>query len=113
VSYVPNDTLESADSLNLRIFPIKLKVDAALITRDTWTQNRAFWKVIYLRNYQPATSIFYRVNPNDELEELLPLSERTIKGWGSYFEVQTAAGVPLGEIEMECVTKENAIVRQR
>lgn len=102
MSFVPNEKLRSADSLNISVFEIDAVIDSSPVVRDIYTENMAFWKSAIIRNFNIADSMFYRRNPNDELKELKPSGERSLKGWGSYLEVQTAAATPDGELEFVC-----------
>jgi len=109
VSIVPNDKLKSADSLELIIFPIKIVDSSAAFSLDLWTQRRAFWKSAVLRNRQAADVVSYRTVPNDTFETLAPNSEVPIKGWGSFFEIASAAGTPNWVLDLIAVTYKNAL----
>ena len=109
MSYVPNEKLLSVDSLTLTVYTLKAQINTALITRDIFTEQEGFWKRAIIRNYQTTDDILYRQNPNDTLEVLPPLSERTLRGWGSYLEIQTIAVIPNGELEFDCVSVKNAM----
>ncbi len=108
MSVVPNDKFESADSLNLITFPIEDRNNAATFDIDTWTQYRAFWKGLILRNLHSTLNLSYRINPDDALRNLRPNSERPIKGWGSYLHVEQA-GAPDYEVDLEAVAYLNAL----
>lgn len=107
MSVVPNELLKSVDSLELVVFPIEDRLSAAAFDIDTWTQYKAFWKNIILRNLHPTLNLSYRVRPDDALRAILPLSERPITGWGSYFHVEQG-GAPNYEIDILAVTWLNA-----
>jgi len=112
VSYVPNDLLKSADSLELITFEINVFVDASFPSPriiDIFNERLAFWKNLVIRNHQIGTSIFYRTKNSGPFKELLPQSERPVKGWGSYFEVTSAAVPPIVEIDFVCVKKVDAL----
>jgi len=109
VSIVPNDRLKSADSLELIIFPVKITDSSAAFQLDMWTQRRAFWKSAVLRNRQAGDLISYRTAPNDTFETLAPNSEVPIKGWGSFFEVASAAATPAWVLDLIAVTYVNAL----
>jgi len=108
VSVVPNDKFDSANSLNLIVFPIEDRANAAAFNVDTWTQYRAFWKSAILRNTHSTLNLSYRVRPNDALRTLPPNSEREITGWGSFLHVEQG-GTPSYEVDILAVTYENAL----
>lgn len=107
---MPNDTLVSADSLELITFPRTIPVTVSPVRFDSFTQHLAYWKGIVLRNFSIVDVLQYRTDPNGTLIDLPISSERPIKGWGSFFEVQGV--VPNGEFEIEMVTVKNAVRRQ-
>jgi len=109
VSFVPNEKLKSADSLDLIIFPVKITDSSANFQLDMWTQRRAFWKSAVLRNRQIADVVSYRTQADDPFETLAPSSEVPIKGWGSFFEVASSAGAPAWVLDMIAVTYKNAL----
>ena len=99
----------SADSLELIIFPVPVKDSTAAFTIDMWTLHRAFWKSAVLRNRQPGDVLSYRTDPFAAFDTLAPNSEVPIKGWGSYFEVSSAAATPNWVLDFICVTYINAL----
>lgn len=108
MSIVPNESLQSADSLNLPTFEINRLVNAAFASPqriDIFNEHLAFWKNLVIRNHNLATSCFYRTKTSGPFKELGPRSERPVKGWGSYFEVTSAAVPPDIEIDFVCVSK--------
>ena len=110
MSYVPNDQLRSVDSLDLIVFTLDtINIDTALTLRDIFTENLAFWKRVIIRNLQATDNMTYRTRPNAPLKILPPLSERTLRGWGSYLEINSAAATVNGELEIDCVTIKNAM----
>jgi len=110
MSVVPNNELNSADSLELITFPITDQVPAGgSYSRDFYTRYKSFWKQVIIRNFNIADNVLYRTQPNEVQKTLPPLSERTVKGWGSFFEATTAAAVPDVELHYEGVTRENAL----
>jgi len=111
MSFVPNDRLKSADSLELIVFPKKVVISTATTRNDIFTEHLAFWKSLVLRNRQNLDVLSYRTEPDETLKTLPPLAEIPIKGWGSFFEVQSGAVTPNGEIDFICVTKNNAVRR--
>ena len=96
MSVVPNNRLESADSLTLQIFGVNLEIDAASQQIDTYSTFSAFWKSCVIRNKQPIDKLQYRTNPGDVLKDVQPNSELPIKGWGSFLQVTSAAAIPIG-----------------
>ena len=109
MSFVPNEKLVSADSLDLIVYPVHNPGNVALFTTDFWTERRGFWKSLVLRNRQSLDVLQYRRSPNDPLEELAINSEVPIKGWGSYFEVQSAAAAPNWSVDFVAVSYINAL----
>jgi len=109
LSTIPNNRLESADSLTLQIFGIKLDIDSATQQIDTYSSHSAFWKSCVIRNKQLTDKLQYRVNPIDVLKDVQPNSELPIKGWGSFLQVTSAASVPVGIVEFECVNYKEAM----
>lgn len=111
MSVVPNDKLFSADSLELITFKRTIVFNSAQERHDIFTENMGFWKQVIIRNFQTTSNITYRLDPNDTQITLPPSSERTIKGWGSFLEVNSADASPTGEIEFEITTLQNALRR--
>jgi len=109
MSVVPNNTLESADSLFLQTFGIDLDILAASQTIDIYTRYLAYWKSLVIRNTQPLDSLTYRTDPNGPLKTVQPNSELPIGGWGSYLQVNSAAAVPAGVVEFVCVNIREAM----
>jgi len=107
LSVVPNELLLSADSLELVTFSIEDRLNSAAFNIDTWTQYRAFWKEVTLRNLHATLDLSYRVNPDDALRTIPPLTERPIGGWGSFFHAEQG-GTPDYEIDIVAVTWLNA-----
>jgi len=108
VSVVPNENFESADSLNLITFSIEDRDNNAAFDIDTWTQYRAFWKSVVLRNLHSTLDLSYRVNPDDVLRTIRANSERPIGGWGSFLHVEQG-GTPDYEVDLVAVTYLNAL----
>lgn len=111
MSIVPNERLQSADSLELITFGIQLPIDSALQSIDTWSRLGAFWKGAVIRNLQGNDIITFLTSPNGSVTEVFPNSELPIKGWGSYFEARSGAATPKGVVEFECVSLNNALRR--
>ena len=109
MSIVPNEQLQSVDSLELIVYTLKANITAALTLRDIYTEQMGFWKRAIIRNLQPADNMTYRTSPDEPLETLPPLSERTLRGWGSYIEINSAAAAVNGELELDCVSLNNAL----
>lgn len=110
MSVVPNDNLQSVDSLDLITFPITERIDATgIYTRDFWTRYKGFWKQVIIRNYNIADNLLYRINPNEVQKVIPPASERTVQGWGSFLQCITTAGVPDVEVSFTGVTQINAL----
>jgi len=109
MSIIPNNSLESADSLILQTFGVKLDIDSADQQIDTYSIHSAFWKSCIIRNKQPIDKLQYRVQPNDVLKDVQPNSELPIKGWGSFLQVTSGATTPLGLVEFECVNYKEAM----
>jgi len=107
MSVVPNEQLKSVDSLELITFPIEDRLSGASFTLDTWTTYKAFWKQVVLRNLHTTLNLSYRVNPDDALRVIPPLSERPIAGWGSFLHVEQG-GTPNYEIDIVAVSWLNA-----
>ena len=112
MSFVPNETLESVDSLDLIVFEVDSDITLAQTVIDTFTQQLAWWKRAIIRNLQPLDNMTYRTRPDAPLKTLPPLSERTLRGWGSYLEINSAAAAVVGELELDCVNIENAKKKQ-
>ena len=108
MSVVPNETLRSVDSLELIVFTLDSDITLASTIRDIFTEQLAFWKRVIIRNLQPLDNMTYRTNPDAPLKTLPPLSERTLRGWGSYLEINSAAAAVAGELEIDCVSIQNA-----
>ncbi len=109
MSIVPNDKLESADSLALQTFGVIMNIDSAVNKIDIFTRYRAFWKSCVIRNTQAVDNIEYRTNSNSSYESLTEDSEILVKGWGSYLEVISSAILPSGSVNFECVTVKNGM----
>ena len=113
MSVVPNQTLRSVDSLELIVFTLDSDITLAATIRDIYTEQMAWWKRVIIRNLQPADNMTYRTSPDAPLKTLPPLSERTLRGWGSYLEINSAAAAVTGELEIDCVTIQNAHLPQK
>jgi len=113
MSIVPNNTLESADSLVLQTFGINLDITAAQHRIDIYTRYLAYWKSLVIRNTQPIDSLTYRTEPNGPLFTVQPNSELPIQGWGSYLEINSAAATPAGRVEFVCVNIREATRRKQ
>ena len=77
-------------------------------TKDFFSDHLAFWKSLVIRNLQPTFNCTYQLMPNGPAKRLNPLSERPIKGWGSFFSVTTADPSPDIEIDYIGVYKKDA-----
>jgi len=111
MSVVPNNTLESADSLELQTFGIDLDIAAATQQIDIYTRYLAYWKSAVIRNTQPLDVITYRTEPNGTLKTVQANSELPLSGWGSYLQINSAAAVPAGRVEFVCVNIREASKR--
>jgi len=109
MSIVPNQALQSADSLELIVFGISLDIVAAINTIDIYSRHRSFWKSAIIRNFQGADILQFRLNPSDTLKTIQPNGELPVKGWGSFLEVVSAAVTPAGRVDFECVRLEHAL----
>jgi len=109
LSVVPNNTLQSADTLTLQTFGVTLDIDAAVQRIDIYTRYLAYWKSLVIRNTQPLDSVTFRTVPNAPLQTVQPNSELPVKGWGSFLEVNSGAAVPMGSVDFECVNIVEAI----
>lgn len=108
MSIVPNDSLQSADSLQLPIFGMVMNIDSAVNKIDIYTRYKAFWKSCVIRNTQTVDNIQYRTGQGEFLS-LNANSEIKIKGWGSYLEVLSSATTPEGNVVFECVRIKDAM----
>jgi len=112
MSIVPNDKLQSADSLTLRTFGIDFPIEKAFQSIDIYSLHRSFWKSAIVRNLQPSDILEYRTNPNDLLQVIQANSELPLKGWGSYLEIVSPLGTSAnGIINFECVRLEEALIK--
>jgi len=102
LSVVPNNILKSADSLELQTFGVTLTIDSALQRLDIYTRYLAYWKSCVIRNEHLTDNIQFRTFPNEPLKTVKPNSELPVKGWGSYFEVTSASGTPIGVVDFVC-----------
>jgi len=113
LSVVPNNLLHSADSLNLPSFGITLDIVNAVNRLDIYTRYLSYWKSCVIRNTQLIDSVTYRTGPNEPLKTVKPNSELPVTGWGSYFEVNSAAATPEGSVEFVCVNDKFALIQQK
>lgn len=114
MSIVPNERLESADSLELIIFGEKLVVDGPTQFIDIYSRFRSYWKKAVVRNRQSSDVLEVFTDPNDQDPDIVePNGELPIKGWGSYLRVESAAASPNGIVDFECVRLENALKTRR
>jgi len=95
--------MKSADSLELVTFGVSILIEDVNHKVDIYTRYKAFWKSLVIRNTQAGDSLTYRTDPNDLYKTVQPNSELPIRGWGSYFEIVSAAATPSGIVEFECV----------
>lgn len=108
MSAVPNDTLQPADSLNMRTFGTMLQIDSSSTVIDMVTRYQAYWKSCIIRNYQISIPLFYRTERYGTFHEVKPNSELPIKGWGSYLEITSTATPANGVVDFECVKLQEA-----
>ena len=109
MSIVPNDDLKSVDGLDMQTFGVTLTVDASLVSIDTLSVYRGYWKSCIIRNYQLSSQLQYRTAPYEPLKIIQPNSELPIKGWGSYMEIHSSATTPTGLVEFEVVNMYEAM----
>lgn len=109
MSIVPNNRLESADSLTLQVFGIKLDIDSASQQIDTYSVHSAFWKSLVIRNKHLTDKVQYRTAPGEVLKDVQPNAELPIKGWGSFLQITSASVTPVGIVEFECVNYREAM----
>jgi len=109
LSIVPNNSLESADSLKLQTFGVKLDITGASQQVDIYSIHSAFWKSLVIRNKHLTDKVQYRTAPNEVLQDVQPNSELPIKGWGSFLQVTSASATPTGVVEFECVNYREAV----
>lgn len=112
MSIIPNDRLESADSLTLQVYGIEMLINSAIQKIDMYTRHKGFWKSCIIRNTQPIDFLQYRTDPTAPFKIVQPNSELPIKGWGSFMEVTSAAATPLGIVEFEVVNMLEAMRKQ-
>lgn len=103
MSIIPNNSLESADSLILQTFGIKLDIDSASQQIDTYSSHSAFWKSLVIRNKHLTDKVQFRTLPGEVLQDVQPNSELPVKGWGSFLQVTSASATPVGVVDFECV----------
>jgi len=103
MSVVPNNILKSADSLELQTFHVPLVIDSASQQLDMYTRYLAYWKSCVIRNQHLTDNILFRTFPNEPLQIVKPNSELPVKGWGSFMQVTSASGTPVGVVDFECV----------
>lgn len=107
MSYVPNQSLKPVGSLELKAYPITETFSASPYKYDSYSQYLAYWTQVIIRNFD-VNPLTYRSIPNGTLKSLPPSSERTVGGWGSYFEVVSAT--PNGELEYNLVNLRDAFL---
>ena len=113
MSVVPNNTLESADSLELQTFGVDLDITGATQRIDIYTRYLAYWKSAVIRNTQLIDVLTYRTEPNGTLKTVQPNSELPLSGWGSYLQVNSGAAAPQGRVEFVCVNIREAALRKK
>jgi len=110
VSYVPNQSMKPVASLELNSYPIIEAFDASPYRFDSFSQYLAFWTQVIVRNFD-VNPLTYRKEPNGTLISLPASSERTVAGWGSFFEVVSAT--PDGELEYNLVNRKEAFLERK
>jgi len=103
LSVVPNNILKSADSLELQTFGVTMDIDSASQQIDIYTRYLAYWKSCVIRNLHLTDIIQFRTFPNQPLQTVKPNSELPVKGWGSFMQVTSTSGTPIGVVDFECV----------
>lgn len=88
--------------------PVTTPVTPATYVSDFFARFGGFWKSLVLRNQDQSFSCSYRMGQTHPWKTLRPFSERPIQGWGSYFEITSAAVTPNIEIDYIGVLKRNA-----
>lgn len=78
---------------------------------DTLTRYRAFWQKVIIRNYG-SQRIRYRTKSTGPYTELPQAAERTLDGWGSYFELQGQGGSPVGTVTIYMCRREDVYVQR-
>ena len=90
MSYVPNQQLKPVTSLELKSYPLpRTGLTNSPFRFDSYSEYMAYWTQVIVRNFD-VNPVTYRTTPNGELISLPPSSERTVAGWGSYFELVSA-----------------------
>jgi len=111
MSIIPNDDLKPVDTENMRTFPIDLVMGTSPFINDFFNERLAFWKRVIIRNLQTSFNLTYRTRTGVAFKPIPPLSERPIKGWGSYLEIVSTDPTPNVEIDYIGVSYQEALLK--
>lgn len=111
MSIIPNDTLKPVDTENMKTFSIDLVMGTSPFINDFFNERLAFWKRAIIRNLQTSFNLTYRTQTGGVFKPIPPLSERPIKGWGSFLEIVTADPSPNVEIDYIGVSYNEALLK--
>lgn len=103
MSYIPNANLPPVNSFFLQTYQVTEPLTEKIY--DTFSMYQAFWKSIVIRNFG-TTDVKYKNQIGDQEQTIPPAAERTLVGWGSYFEV-TDDGDGKGTVILELVNWES------
>jgi len=110
LSVVPNYQLKPAESLDIKTFGVTMNILTATERIDMWTRYQGYWKSCVVRNRQPLDNLLVRVEPDGDQSIVNPNSELPFQGWGSFFEVISAAAVPAGRVDFSTALLKDAMI---
>jgi len=110
MSIVPNYQLKASESFDIKTFGVPMDILTATERIDMWTRYQGYWKSCVVRNRQPLDVMQVRTAPAGPQTRVNPNSELPFQGWGSFFEVTTAAAIPLGVVDFSVSLLKDAII---
>lgn len=110
MSIVPNYQLQPAESLTIKTFGVQMPIVNATERIDMWTRYQGYWKNCVVRNRQPLDNLLVRVEPDGPQTIVNPNSDLPFLGWGSFFEVLSAAATPAGTVDFSVALLKDAII---
>ncbi len=110
MSYVNKDNLRGILDPTLSFFNTTLAFTTSVLTIDTLTQYGAYIHAFRIVNNDAANQIQYRtVSPTDVLKTIPPSTALDDSGWESFVQITPNAVTGTGFIELELVSRENAL----
>lgn len=110
MSYVNKNILRGILDTTLSFFNTTLTFTTAVLIIDTLTQYGAYIRSYRIVNNDAGNAVSYRtVSPTDPIKTVPPSSALTEQGWESFLEITPNAVTGSGYVELELVSRKDAI----